>query len=169
MNESRYMKRRILAYTVLTALLIVAVRHFELAMFAGQVPLKAAMLVVGAVFLGLGVYAGLRFRRRQSQPEIVVRTERVVEYVAQGSDAPLPDVGAGDPNTRPAVATELLSARELEVLREIANGLTNRQVGERLFVSENTIKTHLNSIYTKLGVNRRTQAIARARELRILA
>ena len=63
----------------------------------------------------------------------------------------------------PAVAD--LSERELEVLRALLSGLSNQETAERLFVSVNTIKTHLKNIYSKLDVTSRAQAIARAREL----
>lgn len=56
-----------------------------------------------------------------------------------------------------------LSERELEVLRLVADGLSNRQVAKALFVSEATVKTHLNHAFTKLGVDSRTAAIAAAR------
>ena len=61
-----------------------------------------------------------------------------------------------------------LSARELEVVRLVAEGLSNRQVAKRLFVSEATVKTHLNHAYTKLGVDSRTAAIAAARSAGLL-
>ena len=63
---------------------------------------------------------------------------------------------------------EPLSAREQEVLQQMAAGLTNREIATRLFISPETVKKHTGNIYAKLGVDHRTQAIARARELRIL-
>jgi LuxR family maltose regulon positive regulatory protein len=61
-----------------------------------------------------------------------------------------------------------LSERELEVLRLIAEGLSNREIGERLFLALDTVKGHNRRIYDKLGVQRRTEAIARARESGLL-
>ncbi|MCB0180259.1 MAG: response regulator transcription factor, partial [Anaerolineae bacterium] len=63
---------------------------------------------------------------------------------------------------------EPLSERELEVLQLLAEGLTNQQIAEKLFVVIGTIKKHTSNIYGKLGVSNRTQAIARARELNLL-
>jgi LuxR family maltose regulon positive regulatory protein len=63
---------------------------------------------------------------------------------------------------------EPLSERELEVLQLIAEGLTNREIADILYLSLNTIKVHTRNIYGKLGVNNRTQAAARAKELEIL-
>jgi LuxR family maltose regulon positive regulatory protein len=63
---------------------------------------------------------------------------------------------------------EPLSERELEVLQRIAEGLTNREIGDKLYLSLNTVKVHTRNIYGKLGVNNRTQAAARAKDLGIL-
>jgi LuxR family maltose regulon positive regulatory protein len=63
---------------------------------------------------------------------------------------------------------EPLSDRELEVLRLIAQGLSNREISERLFLAVITIKGHNRNIFRKLQVRRRTEAIARARELSLL-
>ena len=63
---------------------------------------------------------------------------------------------------------EPLSDREIEVLRLVAKGLTNKVIAERLYLSIHTIKTHTRNIYGKLGVNNRTQAVNKARTLGIL-
>jgi LuxR family maltose regulon positive regulatory protein len=75
------------------------------------------------------------------------------------------------PNRRlssPQPLIEPLSNRELEVLNLIAEGLSNREIGLRLYLSPNTIKRHANNIYEKLGVHSRTEAVAKARILNIL-
>ncbi|AMT90732.1 MULTISPECIES: LuxR C-terminal-related transcriptional regulator [Pseudomonas] len=72
---------------------------------------------------------------------------------------------------RPAVessATEQLSSRELAVLRLIAQGCSNQEISEQLFISLHTVKTHASHINSKLGVERRTQAVARAKALGLL-
>jgi LuxR family maltose regulon positive regulatory protein len=63
---------------------------------------------------------------------------------------------------------EPLSERELQVLQLIAKGLTNPEIASRLFLALNTVKAHTRNIYGKLGVNNRTQAVARARALGVL-
>ncbi|MRH86973.1 response regulator [Nocardia sp. SYP-A9097] len=80
----------------------------------------------------------------------------------------------GDSVLSPSVASRLmtrvrkpdttLSPREIEVLRLVADGHSNREIGRRLFLSETTVKSHLVHIYAKLGVKSRTSAVARARE-----
>ena len=72
---------------------------------------------------------------------------------------------------RPSVensTTEQLSSRELAVLRLIAQGCSNQEISEQLFISLHTVKTHASHINSKLGVERRTQAVARAKALGLL-
>ena len=71
--------------------------------------------------------------------------------------------------TAAAALVEPLTPRELEVLHLIAEGLTNQQIAEELIISVGTVKSYTNQIYGKLGVNSRTQAVARARAVGILA
>ena len=66
------------------------------------------------------------------------------------------------------VAALGLTPRELEILALIAEGLSNREIAERAYVSENTVKTHSSRIFDKLGARRRTQAVQRGKELRLI-
>jgi len=68
----------------------------------------------------------------------------------------------------PAVLAEPLSQRELEILRLIADGATNREIAAELVMTVNTVKKHVGNIFGKLGATSRTQAIARAREANLL-
>mgnify|MGYP000482006150 CR=1 FL=1 len=61
-----------------------------------------------------------------------------------------------------------ISKREYEILVEISGGLSNKEIADRLFVSESTIKTHLSNLYVKLDAKRRTQAIQKAKEMKII-
>ena len=61
-----------------------------------------------------------------------------------------------------------LSKREMEVLALLAEGLSNQEIADKLFVSLNTAKTHISNIYAKLNVQRRTQAIQKAREIALI-
>lgn len=67
-----------------------------------------------------------------------------------------------------AIAYLGLSDRELDVLMLLAEGLSNQDIADRLFISKNTVKTHLSNIFSKLDARRRTQAIKKARSLKII-
>lgn len=100
-----------------------------------------ALACVGAGFLALGLFVGWRL-------------------FAQAPVRP-----AGNPQ---AVATLGISGRELEVLEALARGQANKEIARTLGVSPNTVKTHVARLYEKLGAARRTDAVARARDLGIL-
>lgn len=86
-------------------------------------------------------------------------------FLKKPGPAPL---GGVDPQGKDAAELiEPLSNRELEVLRCIDEGLTNQQIAARLSVAPSTVKTHINNIYGKLGVQTRTQAVRRARQLNL--
>lgn len=70
--------------------------------------------------------------------------------------------------TATGIHTDLLTEREWDVLNELAAGLTNKEIQSKLFVSKNTVRTHLKNLYSKLGVDNRTQAVIRAREMGLL-
>jgi ATP/maltotriose-dependent transcriptional regulator MalT len=87
-------------------------------------------------------------------PELVVKVERRLRLVPR--------------TAKHTQYEEDLSDRELAVLRLLATDLTQREIGEALYVSFNTIKTHVKSIFRKLDVAARADAVSRARELRLL-
>lgn len=66
------------------------------------------------------------------------------------------------------IEQEVLSSREYEVLKLIAQGHSNKEIAERLFVSVNTIKSHIQKIFEKLEVQNRTQAIVKARDIKLI-
>jgi len=91
--------------------------------------------------------------------------DRLLSACAGGSTAQAPPTGAP---TQPSALVEPLSDREIEVLALVAQGLSNREIGERLFITQGTVKAHTSNIYGKLGVRSRTQAVAQAQALGIL-
>ena len=131
---------------VTAAVLIFAIRFFETGFNTGQVSTKVYITIIGVIFLAVGAFTASQ----------VIRRKTIIQVVEKEREATV------QPN-------DLLTEREGEILKAIARGLTNKQIGEQLFVSENTVKKHINNIYFKLDVNRRTQAIARAKELKILS
>jgi two-component system, NarL family, nitrate/nitrite response regulator NarL len=77
-------------------------------------------------------------------------------------------VAADAPPKAPDQRAASLTAREREVVRMIASGLRNRDIGERLSISENTVKVHLHNIYEKLGVEGRMELLLLAQELKLV-
>jgi LuxR family maltose regulon positive regulatory protein len=117
-------------------------------------------------------------RTRLTPPEglrAIPQRERALAYAgvllaafeaAPGEEAPPPRAdGARRPDAGPV---EPLSERELEVLRLVAAGLTNQAIADKLFIAVSTVKSHTHSIYGKLGVQNRTQAVAQAQALDLL-
>jgi DNA-binding NarL/FixJ family response regulator len=92
------------------------------------------------------------------RPELL----RAVRAAASGEAVLSPSVAARLMNRVRTPGTDVLSRRELDVLRLIAAGSTNRDAGAKLFISEATVKTHLLNIYAKLGVGDRAAAVAAA-------
>jgi len=95
----------------------------------------------------------------QAGPECPLRAALLAELPTLEQE--VPSIGNG-------AAVEALSARELAVLQLIAQGCSNQEISERLFISLHTVKTHARHINSKLGVERRTQAVARAKGLGLL-
>jgi LuxR family maltose regulon positive regulatory protein len=89
---------------------------------------------------------------------------RLLAAYSKGTDARLPAT------TIPSQTSllEPLSKRELEVLRLLASSLTGPQIADELFISLGTFQTHTKSIYSKLGVHSRIEAIERARDLQLV-
>lgn len=115
--------------------------------------------IVAAVEAG-----ALGYLLKDAPPEQV---RQAVLATARGERTLSPDVTAAllDRMRRPAVT---LSARETELLELLATGASNRELAEKLFISQSTVKTHLVHIYAKLGVDNRTAAIAAARAENLL-
>jgi NarL family two-component system response regulator LiaR len=108
---------------------------------------------VAALFASLGIWLGLRLTRHT---ESVVVREVVV---------PAPVNFVRDQNKLESLG---ITPRELEILELIAAGLSNKEIAARVYVSENTVKTHSSRVFDKLGARRRTQAVQLGKELRLI-
>lgn len=134
-------------------MLIALLKVLEYKHFVRAYPTEIYGGLVAVIFSGLGIYFGLRLAR--AKEVVVVREVRVPEGQPFALDAgKLRELG--------------ITQREHEILGLIAEGLSNREIGERIFVSENTVKTHSSRLFAKLGVGRRVQAVQRARELGLI-
>jgi len=131
--------RLVAIYGVILAVASLGMRWIEYRYLVRAYSVEVYVALVALAFLGLGVWAGARLFER-------------------------PPPGPFEPNTR-VRETLGISERELEVLALLAAGRSNKEIARRLDISPNTVKTHVGKLYEKLEVGRRTEAIARAREL----
>lgn len=133
----------ILTYGVSACLLIAFLKFIDYRFLLIERSVEIYGALIAALFAAVGIWLGLTLTKEK----IVVKRVEVA-------------VPAGPFVFNQARAEELgLTPREIEVLGLMAAGLSNREMAERLFVSENTIKTHCSRVFDKLGAGRRTQAV----------
>ena len=157
------MKKTVLAYGLLGGVLIAALKFVEYRFLVLEHSLEIYGGIVALVFSGLGLWLGLKLTG--TRETIVVREVPVEVPVAVTVEVPAPVPAAG-PFSRDETRLQQLgiTPRELDILEAIAAGLSNREIAERLYVSENTVKTHTARLFDKLSARRRTQAVQRAKE-----
>jgi DNA-binding CsgD family transcriptional regulator len=152
------LRKSVLIYGAAAGVLIAVLRVVDYRFLVLEHSIEIYGAIIAALFAAAGIWLGLKLTRQK-----IVLKEVPVEVRVL--------VPAGGPfvvNT--AKVDELgITARELEVLQLIAEGLSTREMAERLFVSENTIKTHCSRVFDKLGVKRRTQAVQTGKSLGLLS
>lgn len=139
------MRRTILLYGIAMAVLIGILKSIEYRVLIRDISTELAVGLIAVMFAALGIWAGRKLTRTRVEtigPEFVL------------NDAELKRTG--------------ISKREYEVLELISEGLSNQEIADRLFVSLSTVKTHLSNLFIKLDARRRTQAVQRAKELRLI-
>jgi DNA-binding CsgD family transcriptional regulator len=148
-------KKTILAYGLLGGALIAALRMIEYRFLVLEHSLEIYGGLVTLIFTVLGIWLGLKLTR--TRETVVVREVPVPVEVRVPVALPFA-------RNEARVAELGITPRELEILEALAAGLSNREIAERLFVSENTVKTHAARLFDKLAARRRTQAVQRAKE-----
>ena len=154
-SSRRRALRDILLYGVCGGVLIMVLKLTEYRFLVVEYSVEIYAALVAALFAGLGIWLGLTLTRKQP---VIIR-ETVIQEV---------------PAAAPFVVDEArvsqlgITARELEILGLIAAGLSNREIAGRLFVSENTVKTHSSRLFDKLGAKRRTQAVQIGKASRLI-
>ena len=147
------MKKTVLIYGILGGVLIALLQLIEYRYLVLEHSLEIYGGSVALIFSAVGLWLGLRITGRR---ETVVVREIPVEV-------PVP---VASPFERSAKRVDQLgiTPRELDILEAMAAGLSNREIAQRLFVSENTVKTHAGRLFDKLSAKRRTQAVQLAKE-----
>ena len=147
------MKQTVIGFGLLILSLLVLFRLAKFNHLGSDLGIEIWIAVFSIGFFFIGVFLS----RKLSKPKIQVIEKEVII------------------NHSPFVLDEKqleklgLSKRELEILGLINEGLSNQQIADRLYVSGNTVKKHVSNLFFKLDVERRTEAIKKAKELRIIA
>ena len=136
------MKKTVLVFALLIFALLLLFQFSKYAIMFGNLNFEIAISVIAVVFFFIGVYINKKSLQKKTQ----VSTE-----------IDLKKIEALD-----------ISKREYEVLQSISAGLSNKEIAEKLFVSESTVKTHVSSLLLKLNAKRRTQALQIAKDLHII-
>lgn len=140
------MKRTILLYSLALAALLFLLQWLQFGYIVRDLSLEFYLGVVALVFTSVGIWAGLRLTRPKTK--VIVQKDFVFneeEFNRLG-----------------------IRKRELEVLELMAQGFSNQEIADKLFVSLNTVKTHSANLFIKLDAKRRTQAVQKAKELGLI-
>jgi DNA-binding CsgD family transcriptional regulator len=150
-------KRQTLIHTLIYGLcggiLIVVLKLIEFRFLVVQHSIEIYGGLIALLFAALGIWLGLKITKKK---EVLIVKEVPVPAPAPFSlnEQRLKDLG--------------ITPRELEILELIAQGLSNREIADKLFVSENTVKTHSSRLFDKLSARRRTQAVQIAKGMGLI-
>lgn len=136
------MKKTILVFGLLILALLLLFQFSKYAIISGDLKVELIVATIAIVFFFVGVYLNKKSLHKS--------TEQITDIDHQK----IKDLD--------------ISNREYEVLQKIAEGLSNKEIAERLFLSESTIKTHVSNLLMKLDAKRRTQAVKKAKSFQIL-
>lgn len=136
------MKKTILIFALLIVALILLFQISKYSIILGKTSIEFVIAIIAVVFFIVGVYINKKSLHLYKKITSEIDTQKIKNLE--------------------------ISKREYEVLQQISLGLSNKEIAEKLFVSESTIKTHVSSLLIKLNSKRRTQAIQKAKELHIL-
>jgi DNA-binding CsgD family transcriptional regulator len=146
-------KKQLLIYGIAGGLLIVLLKMIEFRFLVVEHSVEIYGGLIALIFAVLGIWLGLKLTKKKEV--VVVREITVVSKQSFSQDEQkLRELG--------------VTPRELEILTLIAKGMSNREIAESLFVSENTVKTHSSRLFDKLSARRRTQAVQIGKELRLI-
>ncbi len=169
-------KKTILLYGLLGGVLIAGLKLIEYRFLVVEHSIEIYGGIVALLFSLLGIWLGLKLTRtketvvvREIPVEVPVPVEvRVPIEVPVTVEVPVrvPEPFVADPARARRMG---ITPREMEILEAIAEGLSTREIAARLFVSENTVKTHSSRLFDKLGARRRTQAVQMAKEAGLIA
>jgi len=136
-------KKTILLFSLLIIALLILFQLSKYSVISGNTKIEFIIAGIAILFFIIGIYINKKTLHKKAIPKAFIDHDKIKEFG--------------------------ITNREYEVLKEIANGHSNLEIADKLFISENTIKTHVSNILMKLDVQRRTQAVQKAKELHILS
>ncbi|APY10802.1 helix-turn-helix transcriptional regulator [Seonamhaeicola sp. S2-3] len=136
------MKKTVLVFSVLIFAILLLFQISKYAVLSGSLKIEIIIGVIAIVFLIIGIYIN---KKSLSKNELV-STEIDYEKISELE----------------------ITKREYEVLQAISEGLSNKEIGNKLYLSESTIKTHVSNLLVKLNAKRRTQALQIAKDYKII-
>ena len=136
------MKKTILVFGLLILALLLLFQFSKYAVISGDLNSEIVIALIAIVFFFIGVYLNKKSLQKQKNNITEINQKKIEDLD--------------------------ISKREYEVLLGISEGLSNKEIGEQLFVSESTIKTHVSSLFSKLNAKRRTQALQIAKDQNII-
>ena len=136
------MRKTVWIFGLLALAIMLLFKISTYAVVGGNLNIELVIAGVALVFFVIGIYLNKKSLSRRQQNKAEVDTSKIAELG--------------------------LSKREYEVLQEISRGLSNKEIADKLYVSESTVKTHVSNLLVKLNAQRRTQAVRIARQLNIL-
>src|SRR5271165_1746266 len=154
---SKATAKHIFLYGIIGGILVAALRWSEYRFLVIDHSIEIYSALIAATFAAVGIWLGLKLTRKQER--IVVKEVQVT--------VPGPVAGPFCPKES---KKEKMgdTPKEKEILELMAQGMSNREIAEKLFVSENTVKTHSSRVFDKLGARRRTQAVQLGRDFGLL-
>jgi DNA-binding CsgD family transcriptional regulator len=151
--------QQLILYAIGLALMLLAMRWLEFKFIILNNEFEIYAGAIAIIFTGLGIWIALKLSKPKSD-SYRVETKIIEKEIFKTNDQFVFNSVAFD---------ELgISKREIEVLQLMANGLSNQEIADQLFVSLNTIKTHISRLFEKMEVKRRTQAIELAKKLSLI-
>lgn len=136
------MKKTVLVFGLLIMALLLLFQLSKYSIISGTLDIEIMIAIIALVFFFVGIFLNKKSLQKPLKPSQEIDHDKIKDLE--------------------------ISPREYEVLKEIASGLSNKEIAEKLFVSESTIKTHVSNLLFKLNARRRTQAFQIAQDLQIL-
>lgn len=155
------MNRRLLLYGISLAVIAIVLKLIEYKTVVINHSLELYGGIIAIIFMVAGIWAGVKYANSKT-PGMELKTATPTSAGILLSD----EISGED--VEKTLEKLNISKREFEILQLMARGLSNQEIAEQTFVSIHTIKTHVSNLLFKLDAKRRTQAVIRAREMKII-